>query len=326
MKVLRITLFLIIAAMALTSFGNVASAEKQVVSKPPVVRHVNYHHRYPYYGYYYSPFYRPYFSPYYYPYGFGLGYGFGYGYGYGYGYGSPRYGGYYYRGYGEVRAEVKPKEAKVYVDGDYVGEVDDFDGWWQRMELEPGRHRIVFRAPGYRPYAVTLRVLPGQDYHIKQQLQPGDDTIPDSDMRLQDRDYDQDYGSRNRKYRDRDYDDQYRDRSYKRERNREYDRNENDENGEYEDRYESDNPNEDQSQSDKHAIMLQVQPTDATIYVDGDYYGTADVNASGEVQILLPAGVHRIEIVRPGYESYSKEIHVNGQYKEERIVISLKKK
>lgn len=328
-------LFLLITAITLTGFGNVAAAEKRVVSKPAGGGHFNSGHRFPRFGYYYSPFYRPYFSPYYYPYGFGLGFGHGYGYGYGYGsgygygYGSPRYGGYSYRGYGEVRTEVKPKEAKVYVDGDYVGGVDDFDGWWQRMQLEPGRHRIVFRAPGYKPYAVTLRALPGQDYHIKQQLQPGDDTIPDSDMRLQDRDYDQDYGSRNRTYRDRDYNDQYRDRTYKRDRNREYDRNENDRNEEYDtdqDRYESDNPNEDQSQGDKHAIMLQVQPTDATIYVDGNYYGTADVNASGEVQILLPAGVHRFEIVRPGYESYSKEIHVNGQYNRERLVISLKKK
>lgn len=322
MKVLRMTLFLTIATIALMSFGNEAFADKQVVSKPQVVRHFNYHHRYPYYGYYYSPFYRPYFSPYYYPYGFGLGYG----YGYGYGYGGPRYGGYYYRGYGEVRTEVKPNEAKVYVDGDYVGEVDDFDGWWQRMQLEPGRHRIVFRAPGFSPYAVTLRVLPGQDYKIKQQLQPGDDTIPDNDMRLPEREYNQDYGSRDRRYRDRDYDDQYRDRSFKQERNREYDQDDrNRENDADQDRYESDD-DEYQAQSDKRAITLEIKPTDATIYVDEKYYGTADVNASGQVQILLPQGVHRIEIVRPGYESYSKEIHVNGRYNEERIVISLQKK
>jgi PEGA domain len=335
MRVLRISLFLIVAAVAITSFENQAFAEKQVIARPPVVRTTHYYHHYPRFGYYYSPFYRPYyFSPYYYPFGFGLGYGYGYGYGYG-----PPYGGYYYRGYGEVRTEIKPKEAKVYVDGDYVGEVDDFDGWWQRMQLEPGRHRIVFRAPGYSPYAVTLRVLPGQDYKIKQQLQPGDDTIPDSDMRLpdrdydrdydqdhdrdydqdHDRDYDRDYGSKNRNYRDRDYQYQDRDEQYDRDDNdREYDTDQ--------DRYQSENPGEDRSQSDKHPIMLQIEPTDATIYVDGNYYGTADVNASGEVQVLLPPGVHRIEIVRPGYESYSKEIHVNGKYNTERLVISLKKK
>lgn len=321
MKVLRIMMFLLITAITLSGFGSVAAAEKRVVSKPPGRGHFNSGHHFPRFSYYYSPFYRPYFSPYYYPYGFGLGYG------YGYGYGSPGYGGYYYRGYGEVRTEIKPKEAKVYVDGDYAGEVDDFDGWWQRMQVEPGRHRIVFRASGFRPYAVTLRVLPGQEYKIKQQLQPGDDSIPDSDMRLPDRDYDQDYGSRDRKYRDRDYDDQYRDRSYKRERNSEYDRD--DKNRDYEsdqDHHESDNPNDDQSQGDKHAITLQIQPNDATIYVDGNYYGTGDVNATGEVQILLPEGVHRIEIVRPGYESYSKEIHVNDKYSQERLIISLEKK
>src|SRR5262249_50111827 len=39
-----------------------------------------------------------------------------------------------------VKFEVKPKEAEVYIDGYYAGIVDDFDGVFQRLHVEPGEH------------------------------------------------------------------------------------------------------------------------------------------------------------------------------------------
>jgi len=102
-------------------------------------------------------------------YGAGGYYGAGYGYydpwaGYG-GYGG-YYGGYYdpwYGGYpvyqppadyntfdeGRLRLKIKPRDAEVYVDGYYVGVVDDFDGIFQRLHLEAGPHRIEIRAMGF---------------------------------------------------------------------------------------------------------------------------------------------------------------------------------
>jgi hypothetical protein len=206
------------------------------------------------------------------------------------------------------------------------------------MDIEPGNHRIVFREPGYRPYAITIRVLPGQTYHIKQHLQPGDDTIPDSEMRLpegayeHERDYNRNYDRPNQdrdRYQNRDNDnEQYQDPSYNQDLRPEYNPEENP-NQDYDrnqEPYQSEDPNDQQMQNDRQPLVLQVEPPDATVYVDGDYYGTANGNRSGEVHVLLPLGVHRIEVVKPGYESYSKEINVNGQYNQERIVISLKKK
>ena len=57
--------------------------------------------------------------------------------------------------YGGVRIQGAPRNAEVYVDGSYVGIVDDFDGAFQRLELEPGAHSIEIRAPGVRRSPTT---------------------------------------------------------------------------------------------------------------------------------------------------------------------------
>ena len=56
----------------------------------------------------------------------------------GYGYGSSGYG-----LYGSLKLKVKPRDAEVYTDGLFVGHVDDFDGLFQKLNLESGprRHR-----------------------------------------------------------------------------------------------------------------------------------------------------------------------------------------
>jgi hypothetical protein len=56
---------------------------------------------------------------------------------------------------------VKPREAEVFVDGYYVGRVDDFDGMFQRLELEAGPHRIEIRQPGLPPTSFDVRIIPG---------------------------------------------------------------------------------------------------------------------------------------------------------------------
>jgi hypothetical protein len=129
----------------------------------------------PYRPYYYRP-YRPgvslgfyygypwYVSPYSYGYGFGYGYGYPYGYpGYGYpGYGYYGYPGYAVRAYGGVRIDVPQRDAEVYVDGYYAGVVDDFDGTFQQVNLEPGPHRIELRAEGFEPVSFDVDVQPGR--------------------------------------------------------------------------------------------------------------------------------------------------------------------
>jgi hypothetical protein len=118
---------------------------------------------YPYYSYYGSPY--GYYGR---PYGYyGLGYGYpGYGYG---GYAYPPVYDYGYGAYGGVRIQGAPPRAEVFADGYYAGIVDDFDGAFQRLELEPGAHSIEIRVPGAPPIAFDINVQPGRtvNFHVR---------------------------------------------------------------------------------------------------------------------------------------------------------------
>jgi hypothetical protein len=71
-----------------------------------------------------------------------------------------------------VRTEVKPRDAQVYIDGNFVGVVDSFDGVFQRLDVPPGEHEISIYMPGYHTYAERTLFRPGQSYHYKTDLQP----------------------------------------------------------------------------------------------------------------------------------------------------------
>jgi PEGA domain-containing protein len=99
--------------------------------------------------------------------GYGLGYGYG---GFFGGYYDPWYDPWYgaYPGYsggyqttsdeGALRLKIKPKNAEVYVDGYFEGVVDDFDGLFQKLHLDPGVHRIEVRAAGYETLTFEVRI------------------------------------------------------------------------------------------------------------------------------------------------------------------------
>ena len=129
----------------------------------------HYHAVYPYAHYHASYYYYPYYR---YPYGYGsFGLGFFYydpyvwaptwyynGYSYGYGYGYP---------VGEVRLQVQPRDAEVYVDGNYAGRVDDFDGSFQSLRLEEGTYRIEIVADGYEPLEFDVQIQPGRKINYR---------------------------------------------------------------------------------------------------------------------------------------------------------------
>ena len=156
-----------------------------------------------YYGYGYPGFYAGFYSPYFWGFGLGFGcglrvggYGYGYGYGpaYGYGYGQYPYPPYYYGPYydntGSARLQVSPRNTQVYIDGYFVGVVDNFDGNLQRLNVEAGEHELQLYLEGYRtftqkvlfPRGGTLKVM-----HTMQPLGPGESAglppKPDEAMR-----------------------------------------------------------------------------------------------------------------------------------------------
>jgi hypothetical protein len=150
---------------------------------------------YPPYWYYGYPYY-----PYYWgSYGYGLSYlydpwlGFGamYGYGYPYSYGYDPYGyGYgggsgYVGGYssgggssssrdprdtGGLRLKIKPREAQVYVDGYLAGDVDSFDGSFQKLDIQSGPHKIELKADGYEPLQFDVLITAGETSTFKGEM------------------------------------------------------------------------------------------------------------------------------------------------------------
>ena len=69
--------------------------------------------------------------------------------------------------YGGVRIQGAPEDAQVFVDGYYVGIVDDFDGAFQHLNLQSGPHRIELRPLVDPPVTFDVNVVPGQTitYH-----------------------------------------------------------------------------------------------------------------------------------------------------------------
>jgi hypothetical protein len=131
------------------------------------------HYRVYYYPSYYS--YGRYYDPFYYS-GFHLGYlayspwgwmpaFYGYPYGYGaYGYSGPGYD------IGRLRIKVQPRDAEVYVDGYFAGNVDDFDGTFQSLKLETGGYRIEIRKPGFETLQFDVHVQPDRTITYRGQL------------------------------------------------------------------------------------------------------------------------------------------------------------
>ena len=63
---------------------------------------------------------------------------------------------------GNLWLAVEPNSAQVYVDGFYVGTVEESHRTPTGLSLAPGWHRLEFRAPGYVTPAVNVTVEPSR--------------------------------------------------------------------------------------------------------------------------------------------------------------------
>jgi PEGA domain-containing protein len=71
---------------------------------------------------------------------------------------------------GSIRLRVKPSNAAVYVDGYYAGVVDDFDGTFQRLHLEPGPHHLEIRAADYTALSLDVWITEGLTINYRGEL------------------------------------------------------------------------------------------------------------------------------------------------------------
>jgi hypothetical protein len=264
---------------------------------------------YPNSYYYYDPYsyswgYRPY-SRY--------GYGYGYGYSdYGYSYGD--YWGYYpsygYRSYryrsgnvSQVRTLVEPAKARVYVDGYYAGIADDFDGIFQRLNVSPGRHEITFRLDGYKSHTFSIYANRNQTLKLRADLAKGAGDTRES------------IGYEN-PGREEDVDDEADERADSRDRR--------DPSREVDAQQDSTRDRRYVPPTDRQGglgeVFFEIEPADASVYVDGEFFG----KASQLARVELPEGRHRIEVVRPGYKTEETEVEVGRDGK--KVVVRLERR
>jgi hypothetical protein len=74
---------------------------------------------------------------------------------------------------GELKIAATPTRAAVFVDNQFAGHVDEFDGVGKAMLLTPGRHTVRVALPGYLPFDTVVDLRPHQKLKIKTDLVKG---------------------------------------------------------------------------------------------------------------------------------------------------------
>jgi PEGA domain len=73
---------------------------------------------------------------------------------------------------GSLRTDVPRRETEVFVDGYYAGRVDDFDGSFQKLRLDPGPHVVTLYLEGYRLYEESINSTLGSSIKIRHEMEP----------------------------------------------------------------------------------------------------------------------------------------------------------
>lgn len=83
----------------------------------------------------------------------------------------------------EVKLNVQPKRAAVFLDGNYVGHVKELGGKFHSLLVSPGKHTIKIELPGYRTFETQIDVLEGQKSEVKTELVKGSIEQAGSDIK-----------------------------------------------------------------------------------------------------------------------------------------------
>lgn len=229
-------------------------------------------------GYHGGHHHRPHIS-----FGFGFGHGgyiydpYPYGYGYGYGpevviYNEPT------PDSGALDLNVKPKDTEVYINGRYVGETGDFDGFPTYLWLPEDAYEVIFFKEGYETVVRSFALYPDLVIDVRLDMVPGVSERPEALSR---------------------YATAYVAPPQAPAGGGDYGRDD------YGDGYGNSTP-----PSPPGFVHFDIEPDDAAVYLDGHFLGTAEELADLEDGLLVDAGSHRLEIVHPSFETEIRDFEV----------------
>lgn len=188
-----------------------------------------------------------------------------------------------YDGGSSLRIQVEPRETEVYIDGYYAGTVDDFDGFFQRLHVSPGQHELELYLDGYRTVKQQVYLQPGTTFKVRftmQKLQAGETaaerpTPPAPQVgAAPPAPMPQAPSAPPTRQRPGP-------------------------------RPQSAPP----ADNAFGALVVQVQPADAEILVDGELWQSA---AGSRLVVQLPPGDHRIEVRKNGFQTFRSTVRIHG--------------
>jgi hypothetical protein len=84
---------------------------------------------------------------------------------------------------GEVKLDVAPDRAAVFVDDKFAGYVHEFGGVKRAMLIAPGKHHIKIELPGYRDFETDITVEANQKVTVKTELAKASIIAEGSDLK-----------------------------------------------------------------------------------------------------------------------------------------------
>jgi hypothetical protein len=200
--------------------------------------------------------------------------------------------------YSEYRVilKVEPDDAQVLLNGKWIGEAYEFSNNNSALRLSSRNNELVIKKEGYVEEAIDLHEYSTRKIVIRLKL-------------LKDKDYTGPVKPRTpvKKVTPKEAE---RKPGYKAETEPELDL-----------------PPEPQEESMPEVkpidVILEIQPQEASIYLNGKFWGIAP--REGKIENLrLEPGKYTLEVAKPGYQDYKKEIEVKEQ--KLKILIKLEKK
>jgi len=73
----------------------------------------------------------------------------------------------------EIKLDVKPNRAAVFVDGVFVGHIAEFTGVGKALLVAPGKHKIKISLPGYHTFETDIDLMANQKSTIKTDMVTG---------------------------------------------------------------------------------------------------------------------------------------------------------
>jgi len=182
---------------------------------------------------------------------------------------------------GALDLNVKPKRAEVYVNGDAVGHIGHYDGFPDYLWLQPGHYELIFYLDGYRTERREVTVRAGLIQDVRFSMQRGS-AKPVSEVSHP----------------------PVTPPAAPRPRGPEA----------WRERLAAPEWNGNGQQGTGH-LELDIEPDEASVYLDGRPLGAARDLEQRQGGILVPSGPHTLEVVYPGMQGVSQsfEMQSDGQ-------------